>query len=138
MEMQYIYLGAAPDDDTGDPPNVAGDKINDNFVLLSGPVEQVTVAASATHALVAGNHGATIILADAGATISIDAATLGDGFVCKIINDTGSNWTVPTPTGGTLRFDVAGHTLIAAGGSGALETYTRGGTRYVHVVGTTA
>lgn len=106
---------------------------------ITTTVPQFTVAASGNLTLVFATHqGGTIILAGASATVTINATNLGDGFVCKVINDSGADWTVPTPTGGTLRFDVSGQTKILAGGSGAFETYTRGGTRYVHVVGITA
>lgn len=33
MTIQTINIGAAPNDDTGDDPRTAGDKINDNFAI---------------------------------------------------------------------------------------------------------
>lgn len=100
---------------------------------------QFSVAASTTLALVPATHlpGCTIVLGGSGALYSGNAATLGDGYTCKIINDTGSDITVPVLTGGTNRYDVIGHTKISAGGSASLEIYSRSGTRYVHVSGTT-
>lgn len=103
------------------------------------PLKQVVVAAGQNLALTVADHmGATIILGGAGATLTINATALGDGFSCKVINDTGADWVVPAPTGGTLRWDVNAGTKVSAGGSASLETYTRAGTRYVHISGTTA
>lgn len=110
-------------------------------LLETIPLKQVQVAAGITLNLtVAAHMGATIVLAGVGATLSIDAATLGDGFACKVINDTTEDWTVPAPTGATRRWDDGGdgHTKVTVWGSCSLETYTRAGTRYLHISGTTA
>lgn len=110
----------------------------DTLAATLGHVPQFEVATGNTLALTKATHqGATIILGGASATVSFNATTQGDGFAVKIINDTGGDWTVPTFTGGTNRYDFSGHTKIVGGGSGALEVFTRGGTRYVHVSGAT-
>lgn len=108
-------------------------------LLETMPLKQVVVSAGNSLALtVSAHNGATIILGGAGATLTINANNLGDGFACKIINDTGADWTVPSVTGGTRRYDASGHTKVLAGGSASLETFTRSGTRYLHISGTTA
>ena len=66
----------------------------------AGPLQQVVTTTALP--LTVSHLGATIILGPGG-TITWNATTLGDGFWVKIINDTGADWTVPTPTGGTLR-----------------------------------
>lgn len=107
--------------------------------LVTDPVPQSVVAAGQTLPLTRAKHqGTTVILGGTGATISLDAAAEGDGFCVRIVNDTGADWTVPAVAGATLRFDTAGNTAIAAGGSASLETYTRDGTRYVAISGATA
>lgn len=138
MAMQTIDLGTGPDTPGADSHYQANTKVNANFGELYGPVAQVAVAASQTLALTSAHHGATIVLGGSGATVSGSATALGDGFVCKVVNDTGADWTVPALTGGTSRFDAAGHTKVLAGGSAGIEIYTRSSTRYVHVAGTTA
>ncbi len=137
MAYSPVGVGTTANDGTGDPIRTAFTKTNANFVELYGPVVAVTVAASTTLALTLAHHGSTIILAGSGSTVSMNGGTLGDGFVCKIINDTGADWTVPTPTSATLRFDSAANTKVSAGGSAGIETYTRASVRYVHVAGTT-
>jgi hypothetical protein len=138
MAQQVLNVGTAANDGTGDSLRSGMVKVNANFTELYGPIAQFTVAASGTLALTLTHHGSTIILAGTGATVTINGTTLGDGFACKVINDSGADWTVPTPTGATLRFDAAGQTKISVGGSAAFETYTRSAVRYVHVSGTTA
>lgn len=104
-----------------------------------GRVQQFGVAAGQTLALAYPAHqGATVVLEGAGATVAIDAAAVAAGFAAKVVNDTGADWTVPAPQGGTLRFDFPGHAKVVAGGSAGLEVYVRGGTRYVHVSGATS
>lgn len=100
-------------------------------------IKSTPIAAAETLALGIAHIGHSLILSGAGATVSMDGTTLGDGFAVKVVNNSGADWTVPTPTNGTLRWDTTGHTKISAGGSGAIETFTDGGIRYFHVTGTT-
>lgn len=137
MAYQAVGLGTTANDGTGDPPRTAGIKINANFVELYGPATQFVVAASTTLALTATHNGGTIILGGTGATVSGNAATLGNSFSIKIINDTGSDWTMPL-TGGTIRPDIIGHTKITFGASGGIETYTRLAVLYIHLFGSTS
>ena len=139
MAQEVINLGTGPDTPGSDSRYTAFTKTNNMFTeLYVGPVPQVAVAAGQTLAVTRAAHqGATIVLGDAGATISFSATTQGDGFVFKVINRTGAAWTVPAFAGGTHHFETAGHTKVSALGSAAIETYTHGGTRYVHVAGTT-
>lgn len=107
-------------------------------LLNTVPLRQVLVSAGATATVGAGDNGATFILAGAGATISYDAAARGDGFTFTVIEDTGTDWTVPAFNGGAKRYDQnAAHTKVAAYGTAGFETYSRGGVRYVKITGST-
>jgi hypothetical protein len=138
MAQQVLNVGTAANDGTGESLRSGMVKVNTMFGELYGPVAQFTVAASGTLALTTAHQGGTIILAGTGATVSINATTLGDGFACKILNRTGADWTVPTPTGGGLSFDYAGYSKVISGGHCGLETFTWNSARYVHVAGTVA
>ena len=48
MAKQSIFLGTAPNDDTGSTPRIGGDIINDNFTELYTGAETVAAAAKAT------------------------------------------------------------------------------------------
>lgn len=136
---QSVNLGAGIGAPGAESRYSAFQKCNANFAALFGPSPQAVVPAGQTLTVLPSHHRATVVLAGAGATIAFGAGALGDGFLLKIINDTGSPWTLSgAVSGGTVRFDASGHTAIATGGSGHLETYTHSSTRYVHVSGTTA
>lgn len=102
-------------------------------------IPQFEVAASTTRALTReSDQGATIILAGAGASVSFDAAAQGNGFLCTIVNETGSDWLVPAFANATSRYSKgAAHTKIENGGGAAFEVATWGGTRYVRISGDT-
>lgn len=104
---------------------------------------QQTVAApvsvtSGTRALAAADLGLDFILAAASTGISGSATSLGNGFTINLINESGSNYTLPTLTGATNRYPLgASHTQLAANGEARLLIYTVGATRYARWSGDT-
>jgi hypothetical protein len=86
----------------------------------------------------ATHQGATIILGSGGA-ITFSATTQANGFAFTFKNRSGSDYTVPTFTGGTRYYSkAAAHTKVVNGGDATFEVLTRGATMYVEIIGDTA
>lgn len=106
-------------------------------------VPQFEVAAGQTLAVTRGTHqGGEITLAGAGATLSFDAQTQGNGFTILVRNRTGAAWTVPSFTTGLREYRLgAAHTQVSNNGDATLTVYTRTvsgtPTRFVAISGDT-
>lgn len=108
-------------------------------LIVSQGTKYAPIVLTSTTALTAAAHHDRIIILASGGGFTLDAAAAGDGFGCVIVNRTGSDYTVPSVSPATVRYDgSAAHTVIEDGRTAAIAIYSISGTRYVDIIGGTA